>query len=1198
MHNLKLSVQSTVNNVLAATTDVGPVSILASGATTPSHTIGGRTLWGACCSKRGSCLCTLVQMSCVTAPASSSTISTFPVTCKEIQPLFLPLVTHKSLQIVALQFNPDTARLNVALKTGEVLSYDPRLSVVEVVGLLPLPIVCVQWCPGSAVAAVVLEDCSVVVIDETDARILHKHSLPVPSEKLSFFGEISWKGDGSLFAVNHTDVTPGKRLVSIFDKSGKFLVSCKEKVDLVQSVSWRPSGSFISVGTVDNRVVQFEQNGAIRGSFTCTGQGDKKLSSVLWNSSSDVLAVIFTSGNNPIDVNVQFWIFSNFKWYLKQSSNIQGPCVYAEWDPEDPMLFRVYTGLELHEIQFCWDFAVATESSTSMTAVVDGNSLLLTPLAQSIVPPPMSCYSIALPAQVLRVSFSGDIMAVHCSTTLFQPSSESPPQSLFLYALQPHCAPTLTCAVQHPTLSCVRLTQVLSSSRVLAVSKSPSSSTCDCIIDFRLAESNSITMIERTLNGRVLDIALGESSFFLELTNGAVFKSSREGEFVATPDHSLDFPVPCRSISVTKLPDGKEVVVGLSTRNHLFVGKILVSNSCTSFSLHPRFIVYTTLDYKLRLLPLGLDLTAELATELDNIWHDSSRTVERGAVIVAVPRTPDMTLVVMQMPRGNLESVHPRGLVTDTLRSCLERKCYQQGMGLIRRHRIDPNFLCDNNFATFMADLDLVIEQIQSPEQLNIFLSSLREENVAVKLYQNPLQLSQTPPPSTLSKVNTVCDKFIEILQTKDISKYYTSIFTAHAVKSPPDYESGLRLIHQLNRLDKSKILGSKLVEFAVVLVEVNVLFDTALGMYDFDLVHMVSEKSQRDPKEYIPFLEELQAMPEYYMKYSIDVHLRRYASALANLSKAGSDKFPECLRLIQEHQLYKQAMQLYEHNTPQFYAICELHGDYLVSTGSQRNAAILYQMASKHEKAITEFVSSNDWQSAFISAHKANYSPERLCDLAYRCVEQLESGMQFLEAADVLKQYCPKDCEKVYSLYLAAHSWKTAMQYCLMQNLAEKVEALIGAAIESAHDILLEMKSAITQHTKTCNRIVSISISPTAPPQAPDSGRQSKRKRRQKGLGDRGAGEPQKLSATLSGLSTNTGLRDDVHSLVEFLVSVNQMKEALDLQLALKEYSQMVIRVEKLLATMQQQPDTQTQPQPSKNTATLWESTPDDWLF
>jgi elongator complex protein 1 len=36
---------------------------------------------------------------------------------------------------------------------------------------------------------------------------------------------------------------------------------------------------------------------------------------------------------------------------------------------------------------------------------------------------------------------------------------------------------------------------------------------------------------------------------------------------------------------------------------------------------------------------------------------------------------------------------------------------------------------------------------------------------------------------------------------------------------------------------------------FILYSVDVNVLFDLALGTYDFDLVLMVAEKSQKDPK-------------------------------------------------------------------------------------------------------------------------------------------------------------------------------------------------------------------------------------------------------------------------------------------------------------------------------------------------------------
>lgn len=54
--------------------------------------------------------------------------------------------------------------------------------------------------------------------------------------------------------------------------------------------------------------------------------------------------------------------------------------------------------------------------------------------------------------------------------------------------------------------------------------------------------------------------------------------------------------------------------------------------------------------------------------------------------------------------------------------------------------------------------------------------------------------------------------------------------------------------------------------------------------MYDFDLVMMVAQQSQKDPKEYLPFLQQLQGMPKYVQRYTIDESLGRHEKALENL--------------------------------------------------------------------------------------------------------------------------------------------------------------------------------------------------------------------------------------------------------------------------------------------------------------------------
>ena len=51
-----------------------------------------------------------------------------------------------------------------------------------------------------------------------------------------------------------------------------------------------------------------------------------------------------------------------------------------------------------------------------------------------------------------------------------------------------------------------------------------------------------------------------------------------------------------------------------------------------------------------------------------------------------------------------------------------------------------------------------------------------------------------------------------------------------------------------------------------------------------YDMPHPLLQ----DPKEYLPFLNELQKLPLHYQRYKIDMHLQRYRKALANISLCG----------------------------------------------------------------------------------------------------------------------------------------------------------------------------------------------------------------------------------------------------------------------------------------------------------------------
>lgn len=135
--------------------------------------------------------------------------------------------------------------------------------------------------------------------------------------------------------------------------------------------------------------------------------------------------------------------------------------------------------------------------------------------------------------------------------------------------------------------------------------------------------------------------------------------------------------------------------------------------------------------------------------------------------------------------------------------------------------------------------------------------------------------------------------------------------------------------------------------KYIIFLVDADTLFDVALGMYDFSLVLLVAQHAQKvpylrfygptnmlrsfqDPREYLPFLRELRALEKYYQRFRIDDHLKRYKSALRNLSLAGlsislisllhpayklspgPEHFDDVKEYVEKHQLYETALEIF----------------------------------------------------------------------------------------------------------------------------------------------------------------------------------------------------------------------------------------------------------------------------------------------
>lgn len=87
---------------------------------------------------------------------------------------------------------------------------------------------------------------------------------------------------------------------------------------------------------------------------------------------------------------------------------------------------------------------------------------------------------------------------------------------------------------------------------------------------------------------------------------------------------------------------------------------------------------------------------------------------------------PTTYSVVLQMPRGNLETIYPRALVLAAIRRSIEAERYDEAFLTCRNQRVDMNIIHDHDPDRFMTNIEKILTQIKRIEHIDLLLSQLR----------------------------------------------------------------------------------------------------------------------------------------------------------------------------------------------------------------------------------------------------------------------------------------------------------------------------------------------------------------------------------------------------------------------------------------------------------------------------------------
>ncbi|KAL7727102.1 hypothetical protein ACLKA6_017378 [Drosophila palustris] len=828
---------------------------------------------------------------------------------------------------------------------------------------------------------------------------------------------IAWRGDGAFFAVSYVASNVG-RTFNVYDNEGKLQHMAEKWNGMQSALTWRPSGNWIAVPQIfpnKSTVSLFEKNGLRHREFELPF--DLQTESIVklqWSSDSDILALQTATADAQ---RIYLYTIGNYHWYLKQVLvyNQNDPLAFFHWSSGREHTLHVL--LESGK-RYVYRWNLAVDRFQNMVCVIDGKRVLLTDLYKAVVPPPMCQYTLELDSYINAITANSHHLCLYSSEGVmhfYDPSGLPNTPVVKTFVLPPN--------EKLPQIGqLANLTQLKAKNKLLAT-QSVGNKTHILLLKDNESENRSYSIESREIiDGTVNAIAEGidDNVYVHTVNNGQILEiqltdsSLKTGRLI----HQLTQAADYMDFGLFERPrkDAQKVsasgLVTLRSQQLLHIDGQRIDEDVTSFIVAEDYVIYTQLN----------------ALHFVDLWDRrkiATRSIERGAKLVM--HAQDARLV-LQLPRGNLEVIYPRVLLLRLIGSLLDASLYREAMLMVRKHRINLNIICDHNVEMFCSKLNVFLAQMHDSQWLCLFLSELQNEDYALNMYASNYEASQQHYPADYQvdrKVEYICGLLCGLMEQatspEDVARFRLPIITSYVKLGK--LEQALLLIWKHKQTDAQ--LADQLLKYLLYLVDVNELYNVALGTYDFGLVLFVAQKSQKDPKECLPYLNELKSLPLDYRKFKIDEHLKRYDRALTHLAACGSEHYDLALDFIRQHNLYKRALAIYQDQADIHGRICVAFADHLRANAQLETASIMYERGGQLQQALLSAKHTLDWQRVLNLAQRSDESLEQI---ASSLVTPLQQQDRHLEAFELLKQFTKWSGEPPLQVLIDGHLYGRAI--------------------------------------------------------------------------------------------------------------------------------------------------------------------------
>ncbi|KAJ6690311.1 hypothetical protein OIU85_006567 [Salix viminalis] len=936
-----------------------------------------------------------------------------------------------------------------------------------------------------------------------------------------FESSVSWRGDGKYFATisEASDSSLMLKRIKVWERDSGVLHSTSDsKIFMGAVLEWMPSGAKIAAvydRKVENRcpdIVFYEKNGLVRSSFSIKEAVDAKVESLKWNCSSDLLASVVRCEKYDA---VKVWFFSNNHWYLKHEVRYsRQDRVRFMWDPVKPLQFICWTLVgQITSYNFAWNSAVV-ENSTALA--IDDSKILITPTfiitdatSPSFIQPQISKCKLPDPDTWEELEEKEFSVEASISETGFG-------SFVHLTWLDSH----ILLAVSH-----YGFTQSNCASH--------SSMGEDGLSGFYLLEIELVCSEDHAgmqgfpcrnyLEGLVIGIAPNPAkkcSAFVQFDGGEIVDYASKLGLAenggSTKHDDMSFSSSCPWMNVAQVSDSgslKPLLFGLDDIGRLHFGGKVLCNNCSSFSLYSNLndqvithLILSTKQDFLFAVEISDILHGELESKYENFVHIGNRRKEenmnfiniweRGSKIIGVLHG-DAAAVIIQTTRGNLECIYPRKLVLASIVNALNQRCFRDALLLVRRHRIDFNVIVDHcGWQTFLQSASEFVKQVNNLSYMTEFICSIKNENIMETLYKNyistpyqnrggDVQAKDVMGFDASSKVSALLLAIRKALeeQVSESPARELCILTTLARSDPPALEEALERIKVIREME---LLGSsdprrmshpsaeEALKHLLWLSDSDAVFEAALGLYDLNLAAIVALNSQRDPKEFLPYLQELERMPSLIMSYNIDLRLHRFEKALRHIVSAGDAYFSDCMNLMNKNpQLFPLGLQLITDPAKKM-LVLEAWGDHLSDKKCFEDAATTYLCCSSLKNALKAYRDCGNWSGVLSVSGLLKMEKNEIMQLAHDLCEELQALGKPREAAKIALEYLG-DVNSGINLLISGRDWEEALRVAFMQSQENLVLTVKNAALDCASTLIGEYKEGLEKVGKYLARYLAV---------------------------------------------------------------------------------------------------------------------------